>query len=61
MSDNDNRYSSGRMKFTGLGIGIGLVFGWLVGTLIGNPIVFAGGGMVLGLAIGTSLYQRSKE
>jgi uncharacterized membrane protein len=61
MSKNNHRTSSGSMKFTGLGMAIGLVFGWLVGTLIGNPIIFAGGGMVLGLAIGTSLYQRSKE
>ena len=58
MSDNKNRTTSGGMKFTGLGLAIGLVFGWLVGTLIGNPIVFAGGGMVLGFAIGSALDRR---
>ncbi|MEJ2758767.1 MAG: hypothetical protein P8046_09840 [Anaerolineales bacterium] len=57
----NNQDSNQSLKFAGLGAAIGLVFGGLVGTLIGNPIIFAGGGMVLGLAIGTSLYQRSKE
>jgi uncharacterized membrane protein len=58
MSDNKNLTSSGRMKFTGIGLAIGLVFGGLVGILIGNPIIFAGGGMVLGYAIGTTFDKR---
>lgn len=58
MSDNDHRSSSGRLKFSGLGMAIGLVFGWLVGYLVGNPIVFAGGGLVLGGAIGAALDRR---
>jgi uncharacterized membrane protein len=41
--------------FTALGLGIGLVLGGLVGLLVGNPIIFAGGGLVLGLAIGSAL------
>lgn len=47
-----------RMKFAGLGMAVGLVFGGLVGFLIGNPIVFAGRTMVLGAAIGTAIDNR---
>ena len=53
--NNHNQESSQRKKFAGYGTAVGLVFGGLVGLLIGNPMVFAGGGMVLGLAIGNSL------
>ena len=55
-----NRESNQSMKFAGLGAAVGLVFGGLVGLLIGNPIVFAGGGMILGIAAGTALNQRRK-
>ena len=58
MSENKNRYSPERRKFTGLGLALGLVFGGLVGILIGNPIIFAGGTMVLGFAIGAALDRR---
>jgi uncharacterized membrane protein len=58
MSENKNRQLSGRMKFSGIGLAIGLVFGGLVGVLIGNPIIFAGGTMVLGFAIGAALDRR---
>lgn len=58
MSENKNLTSSGSMKFTGIGLAVGLVFGGLVGILIGNPIIFAGGGMVLGYAIGSALDKR---
>jgi hypothetical protein len=59
MSENNTRHSIGRMKFTGLGLAIGLVFGGLVGFLIGNPIIFAGGTMVLGFAIGAALDKKN--
>ena len=48
-------------KYTGIGGGAGMIFGGLVGLLIGNPIVFAGGGTVLGIAIGTAFEQRTNE
>lgn len=54
----NNKQSDQRMKFTGFGAALGLVFGGLVGILIGNPIVFAGGGMILGLAVGSALARR---
>ena len=60
MSEQKNRYSPGSMKYTGFGLAIGLVFGGMVGILIGNPIIFAGGGMVLGLAAG-SAFDRSNS
>lgn len=56
-----NNKTSHGLKFTGLGLVIGLVFGGLIGILIGNPIIFAGGTMVLGFAIGSSLDQRSGD
>ena len=54
------RESDQSVKFAGLGAAVGLVFGGLVGLLIGNPVVFAGGGMILGIAVGTALDQRRK-
>jgi hypothetical protein len=50
-----------RMKFAGFGAAVGLVFGGLAGILIGNPIVFAGGGMVLGIVIGAAIDQLLAE
>jgi hypothetical protein len=59
MPGNDHRDPQGRLKYAGYGLAIGLVFGWLVGNLIGNPILFAGGTMLLGFAIGAALDRRS--
>jgi len=39
-----------RVPYTALGLALGLV-----GLIIDNPIIFAGGGLVLGLAIGYAL------
>ena len=47
------------VSYKALGLALGLVFGGVIGWLIGNPIIFSGGGLVLGLAIGTALDQRS--
>ena len=55
MSEQNNRTPSRRNKYAGYGMAIGLVFGGLVGFFIGNPIIFAGGTMVLGYAIGTAM------
>ena len=49
------------ISYKSLGLAIGLVFGGIVGLAIDNMIVFAGGGMVLGLALGTALDERRKE
>jgi uncharacterized membrane protein len=54
----DKQKSSQGVSYTGLGAALGLVLGGLVGVLIGNPIIFAGGGMVLGVAVGSALARR---
>ena len=42
----------------GAGMALGLVFGGLLGLIVDNLVVFAGGGMVLGLAMGTAIQSR---
>lgn len=59
MSANNN--SKAKISYKGLGMAIGLVFGGLVGVLIGNPIIFAGGGLVLGLSLGYALDRGKSE
>lgn len=58
MSANFDNKPSPSISYKGLGLGIGLIFGGIVGLLIGNLIIFAGGGMVLGLAVGYALDSR---
>jgi hypothetical protein len=58
MTMSTNHNSKSKVSYKALGLALGLVFGGLVGLLIGTPIIFAGGGMVLGLAMGTALDQR---
>ena len=48
-----------RWTYKGLGMGVGLILGGLIGLLIDNMIIFAGGGFILGFAIGTALDARS--
>ena len=59
--NSQKKNTSRNLKFAGLGAAIGLVFGGLIGTLIGNPFAFAGGTMVLGLAIGAAIDRRREE
>ena len=56
---NQNPYRI--MNYKGIGMAIGLIFGAGIGFLVGSPIVFAGGTMILGFAIGTALDQRKTE
>ena len=49
-----------KISYKALGLAVGLIFGGLVGLLIDNLIIFAGGGMLLGLAISAALDNRSK-
>jgi uncharacterized membrane protein len=53
MSNQNN--SQREISYTALSLAVGLIFGGLIGLLIGNPIIFAGGGLVLGLAFGAVL------
>lgn len=50
--------SERRISYTALGLAIGLIFGGIVGLVIDNIVIFAGGGLVLGLAIGSALENR---
>lgn len=45
-------------SIVGAGMALGLVFGGLLGLIVDNLVVFAGGGMVLGLAMGTAIQSR---
>jgi hypothetical protein len=55
-----NNSTQKKISYTAIGLAIGLIFGGIVGLIIDNMIIFAGGGMLLGLAIGAALDIRSK-
>jgi hypothetical protein len=55
---SENSASPGGVSYVALGLAVGLVLGGIVGLVIGNMILFAGGGLVLGLAIGYALDHR---
>ena len=56
MSENNQSRSS--VSYKNVGLAIGLVFGGVIGWIIGDPFVYAGGCMVLGFAIGAALDAR---
>jgi len=56
MSQGNNTQK--KISYTSLGLAIGLILGGIVGLIIDNMIIFAGGGLVLGLAIGSALDNR---
>lgn len=58
MSETNNNQSTININFKAIGMAAGLLFGGIIGLIIGNQIIFAGGGLVLGLAIGTALDSR---
>jgi hypothetical protein len=49
------------ITYKGLGIAIGLVFGGILGLITGDMIIFPGGGLVLGFAIGAAMDNRKKN
>ena len=49
-----------KISFTALGMAIGLVIGGIIGLLIDSTVISAGGGMILGLAVGAALDNRNK-
>jgi len=56
-----NNNSQRRISYTALAMSIGLILGGTVGLVIDNMVIFAGGGLVLGLAIGSALDNRRLE
>jgi hypothetical protein len=57
---SEMKRSNRKVSYTALGPALGLVFGGLVGLIIGNMILFAGGGLVLGLAVGVAMDNKGK-
>jgi F0F1-type ATP synthase assembly protein I len=57
----ENSAKTSKWTYTGAGMGIGLVVGGLLGLLIDNLAFSAGGGMVLGLAVGYALEKRRQN
>lgn len=55
---SDKNQPSTRISYKGIGMAVGLIVGGLVGLAIDNLVIFAGGGLVLGLAVGTALDNR---
>jgi len=56
-----NNESQRKISNTALGLAIGLILGGIVGLIIDNMIIFAGSGLVLGLAIGSAMDSRRLE
>jgi len=56
-----NNETQRKISNTALGLAIGLILGGIVGLVIDNLIIFASGGLVLGLAIGSALDSRRLE
>jgi F0F1-type ATP synthase assembly protein I len=61
LMSEENHSQPAKFTYTGAGMGIGLVVGGLLGLLIDNLAFSAGGGMVLGLAIGLALENRRQD
>jgi hypothetical protein len=60
MSQEENTKRTANYTIVGAGMGIGLVLGGILGLLIDNLAFSAGGGMILGLAVGLAL-ERKKQ
>ena len=60
MSGNNNQATKKGISYTGICLALGLVFGGIIGFVIGNMVIFAGGGLVIGLAIGSALDNRNQ-
>jgi len=56
-----NNKSQRKVSYKALSLAIGLILGGIVGLIIDNMVIFAGGGLVLGLAIGSALDSRRLE
>ena len=57
MSQEAENPSPKRVSYIGLCLAMGLIIGGGVGLALGN-VAFAGGGLVIGLAIGTIIERR---
>lgn len=53
--------SQKKISYTAIGLTIGLILGGIVGLVIDNMVIFAGSGLMLGLATGFALDNRRPE
>lgn len=60
MSQDNASNKSASYTIVGAGMGIGLVLGGILGLLIDNLAFSAGGGMILGFAVGLAL-EKSRQ
>jgi hypothetical protein len=60
MSESSSNQSSTN-SYKVLGLVIGLITGGFLGLFIGNVVIFAGGGMLIGLAVGVALDEQDAE
>ena len=58
MSNQDTSKKNTRVSVLGVGMSLGLLFGGLFGLVVDNLVLFAGGGMILGLAMATAIESR---
>jgi hypothetical protein len=58
MSKQNNNKNRTSLATMGTAMSLGLVLGGLFGLAVDNMIIFAGGGMILGLAIGLAIEKR---
>ena len=61
MSENTPPKSRMKTTYTAIGMAVGLVLGGLFGLIADNLALSAGGGMVIGLALGAALDRRSQK
>jgi len=59
MSQESKNSTTRRINYTAVCMALGLVLGGFLGIILDN-LVFAGGGMVIGLAIGTAIDKRNE-
>ena len=60
--DNQNSIKKdARVSILGVGMALGLVFGGIFGLVVDNLVIFAGGGMILGLAMANAIESRRTQ
>lgn len=61
MDNQDSIKKDARVSILGVGMALGLVFGGIFGLVVDNLVIFAGGGMILGLAMATAIESRRTQ
>jgi hypothetical protein len=61
MSENTTTNNPVRITALRLGMAIGLILGSILGLAFDNLVIFAGGGMILGLSIGLAWEKRRRD